>query len=139
MLRCQADRCDRDSSSHLHRVSYREKFKMTLCGKHNYQMERGGVIKEQSRYDKNKIEVVDNYAKVYCNNKYGEIIDFFIIDIEDIDKVSRYKWFIRSDGRVVSNTAKDKFEMFREDLEKIGAGDLHELMRAWEIMMQKQI
>jgi adenylylsulfate reductase subunit A len=25
------------------------------------------------------------------------------------------------------------FEMFREDLEKIGAGDLHELMRAWEI------
>ncbi|MFN2435627.1 MAG: adenylylsulfate reductase subunit alpha, partial [Desulfotignum sp.] len=27
----------------------------------------------------------------------------------------------------------DLFEMFREDLEKIGAGDLHELMRAWEI------
>ena len=25
------------------------------------------------------------------------------------------------------------FEMFREDLEKIAAGDLHELMRAWEI------
>ena len=27
----------------------------------------------------------------------------------------------------------EKFEMFREDLEKIGAGDLHELLRAWEI------
>jgi len=27
----------------------------------------------------------------------------------------------------------DLFEMFREDLEKIAAGDLHELMRAWEI------
>jgi len=25
------------------------------------------------------------------------------------------------------------FEMFREDLEKVAAGDLHELMRAWEI------
>jgi len=27
----------------------------------------------------------------------------------------------------------DLFEMFREDLDKIAAGDLHELMRAWEI------
>lgn len=27
----------------------------------------------------------------------------------------------------------DLFEMFREDLEKIAAGDLHELLRAWEI------
>ncbi len=27
----------------------------------------------------------------------------------------------------------DLFEMFREDLESIAAGDLHELMRAWEI------
>jgi adenylylsulfate reductase subunit A len=28
----------------------------------------------------------------------------------------------------------DLFEMFREDLEKIAAGDLHELLRAWEII-----
>ncbi len=27
----------------------------------------------------------------------------------------------------------EKFEMFREDLENIAAGDLHELLRAWEI------
>jgi adenylylsulfate reductase subunit A len=27
----------------------------------------------------------------------------------------------------------ENFEYFREDLEKIGAGDLHELLRAWEI------
>ena len=30
-------------------------------------------------------------------------------------------------------TLMELFEMFREDLEKIAAGDLHELMRAWEI------
>jgi len=28
----------------------------------------------------------------------------------------------------------DLFEMFREDLEKVAAGDLHELLRAWEII-----
>lgn len=35
----------------------------------------------------NKIEICDNYAKVYIKDN-----DYFIIDIEDIDKIKLYNW-----------------------------------------------
>jgi adenylylsulfate reductase, subunit A len=40
--------------------------------------------------------------------------------------------YYMTNGKSLENLM-ELFEMFREDLEKIAAGDLHELMRAWEI------
>lgn len=41
--------------------------------------------------------------------------------------------FYMTNGKSLENLM-DLFEMFREDLENIAAGDLHELLRAWEII-----
>ena len=41
--------------------------------------------------------------------------------------------FYMTNGKSLENLM-DLFEMFREDLEKIAAADLHELLRAWEII-----
>ncbi|PIE63221.1 MAG: adenylyl-sulfate reductase subunit alpha [Desulfobacter postgatei] len=41
--------------------------------------------------------------------------------------------FYMTNGKSLENLM-ELFEMFREDLEKIAAGDLHELLRAWEII-----
>lgn len=90
------------------RVGFHSKSGLILCGKHKAQYDKDEKFKEQTRFDKNKIEIVNNeYAKVYVNNSKGEIFDYFIIDIEDIDKISSYKWFKKKDGRIVCNITRE--------------------------------
>ena len=47
--------------------------------------------KTKDRYKRkigdNKIEICNNYAKVYMKND-----DYFIVDVEDIDKIKQYTW-----------------------------------------------
>lgn len=59
------------------------------CNKHRLQMMRKGETYE-TRYDENKIIIKDNYAIMivkYKNKEYEALID-----LEDIDKVIKYKW-----------------------------------------------
>lgn len=52
------------------------------CNKHYHQIKRYGHIKTRTRFDKNEIIINDNN----CN-----VIDYTIIDAEDINKISKYK------------------------------------------------
>jgi len=107
MESCIVEGCGRTSETHPNRVSFDTKSGMVLCDKHKMQFKRYGRFIEQTRFEPNKIEILDNYAKVYLNNFHGDIVDFFIIDIEDIDKIKAYKWFKKKDGRIVSNIVKE--------------------------------
>lgn len=85
------------------RVSNHFNSGMILCEKCKNQYNRQGLFIEQSRFDKNKVEIYGDECWIALNNFKGEISDWCIIDTEDYDKIKNYKWFKRTDGRVVTN------------------------------------
>lgn len=55
---------------------------------------------------KNKFLIYTDYAEIILQDAKGHSIGRAIIDKEDIDKVSSYRWFMKKDGRVVANVTK---------------------------------
>lgn len=61
------------------------------CNKHYHQIKRYGHIKTRTRFDKNEIIINDNVAKILLYDNNCNVIDYTIIDVEDINKISKYK------------------------------------------------
>lgn len=61
------------------------------CNKHYHQIKRYGHIKTRTRFDKNEIIINDNVAKILLYDNNYNVIDYTIIDAEDINKISKYK------------------------------------------------
>ena len=61
------------------------------CNKHYHQIKRYGHIKTRTRFDKNEIIINDNVAKILLYDNNCNVIDYTIIDAEDINKISKYK------------------------------------------------
>lgn len=63
-----------------------------LCCKHYLQLTRHGKIFNRTRFDKNEIIINGNTVYIIlCDNK-GNEKERAIIDIEDINKISSFKW-----------------------------------------------
>lgn len=56
------------------------------CNKHYHQIKRYGDIKTRTRFDKNEIIINNNVAKILLYNNNCNVIDYTIIDAEDINK-----------------------------------------------------
>lgn len=56
------------------------------CNKHYHQIKRYGNIKTRTRFDKNEIIINDNVAKILLYDNNCNVIDYTIIDTEDINK-----------------------------------------------------
>lgn len=82
--RCSAGKCERDST-----CSYEYK---TYCLKHYKQLVRHGYVLERTSRDKNEIILGTNFAQVVMYDKKGVEITRAKIDLEDVEKVSLYKW-----------------------------------------------
>ena len=65
-----------------------------LCRKHYLQMYKYGKL-NRTIYDKNEIVIYNNYAELVLRDKKQNIVGKVIIDIEDINKVTKYKWHIK--------------------------------------------
>lgn len=64
------------------------------CKRHYLQMFRHGKILKSTIYDQNEIIIENNIARIITKNVKQEINGECIIDIEDIDKIKDYKWYI---------------------------------------------
>ena len=58
-----------------------------------------------SKKKTNDIVVYDSYAEIIIRNRYKEEIARAIIDIEDIEKVSKYKWSLHKEKYAYNNKA----------------------------------
>lgn len=85
-----------------------------LCAAHRKHLDIYGKI----RYTKcmpNKIEVKNNYAEIILTNKQGIEIARSIIDINDINKVKKRKWYLSNNGTLrgycisFQRKSKDKY------------------------------
>lgn len=76
------------------------------CNKHYAQFLKHGKILERTRFDKNEIVLYDEYAEIILYNYEGEEINRALIDIEDVEKVFKYKWRVNDNGYVVTDINK---------------------------------
>ena len=90
------------------------------CSKHDSQIKRHGRILDRTRYDPNKFIFEDDICKIELYNIKCEVVGYAIIDAEDYDIASKYKWHMDDEGyaegidsktvlhRIVMHTPKDK-------------------------------
>ena len=63
-------------------------------------------MKRRTIYDPNEIVIHDDYAEVVLYNKNCVEIDKVLIDLEDIEKVSKHKWHKSYSGYAVTSNSK---------------------------------
>lgn len=67
-----------------------------LCGRHRCQIEKHNRIFIGSK-DYSRIEIFEKYAMVELYDINRQVVDFALIDKEDVAKVSKHKWWM-NDG-----------------------------------------
>ena len=88
-----------------------------LCNKHYKQIYKHGKIIE-TIYDRNKIVTLDTYAEIILKDKQFNEIGRVLIDLEDVDKVKKYKWCSNAHGYAICrelNTSLHRFVMDHYD------------------------
>lgn len=68
------------------------------CVKHYQQIKKHGKILQRTMYDKNKIIDKENYNIIITYNKQGNENGQVIIDKDDKEYLSKFKWCIGSNG-----------------------------------------
>lgn len=107
MGKCEVGWCDSDSKANGY------------CMKHYMQMRRHGKILDRTRFDKNEIVKYEDYAEIVLYDPHGKEVDRALIDLEDVETVSEYKWcskkgYVMCDSqklfihRLVTHCLKDK-------------------------------
>lgn len=78
-----------------------------VCNKHYKQFKKNGYFTDNSprtQRDKNEIILEKDYAKICLYDKQYNIINYAIIDLEDVNKVKNIKWRINCNGYVINNS-----------------------------------
>lgn len=84
-----------------------------LCGKHSLQFYRYGTIKTRTKYDSNEIIKYNDRAEIIIYDKNCNEKARAIIDLNNIDTVSSYKWSLTSDNYVLSHKTKKYIYLHR--------------------------
>ena len=82
-----------------------------LCNKHYTQLRLMGQVK-RTKFDKNEIIIKNDYAELVLYNDQGIEKNRTLIDIDDIEKISQYKWCIDSWGYIVCPSKKLRLHRF---------------------------
>jgi len=97
-----------------------KKYGMNLCKRHYKQLvELGKFIdnNQRSQKDKNEIVKYQTCAEIFLYDKNGNLIVKTLIDLEDIDKCSKYKWGIDGNGYVRTDIGNSRVLLHRYILE----------------------
>lgn len=82
-------------SSTEKRVNFIKSANMYLCRKHREQFMRFGEFKDSNSrgvFDPNEIRILKNYAEIDTYDSYGNVVETYIIDKEDVIKLEKHKW-----------------------------------------------
>ena len=73
------------------------------CKKHYQQLKRYGHVLERTTHDKNEMIDCGDYAEMILYNNKGEEVARTLIDLECIDLVKKYKWYLTNHGYVIND------------------------------------
>ena len=88
-----------------------------LCGKHYLQYKRHGKILERTKYDLNDIILEKDYAKILLYNNKSELVDYTIVDLDDVNKIKNSKWSKDSNGYVRNSKQEYLHRFILEEFE----------------------
>ena len=95
MKRCQVEGCTNKHYGHGY------------CEKHYKQIKRCGKILDRTTRTPNEIIEYEDYAEMLLYNNKNEVVASTKIDLDDIDKINKYKWCIQA-GRGYSYIMNSK-------------------------------
>jgi hypothetical protein len=73
------------------------------CTKHYKQFKKHGRILERTKFDPNEIIEYDDHAEIVLYDEGNNEIARALIDLEDIDSVKNYKWYLGNNGYATNN------------------------------------
>lgn len=82
-------------SSKFKRVGLNALSGMALCEKHRDQFKRFGEFKDSNSrgvFDDNEIRLKENFAEIDTYDSYGNVVETFILDLDDAPKLKGHKW-----------------------------------------------
>ena len=82
-------------SSKFKQVNFNNLAGKTLCLKHARQFKTYGEFKDSNPrcvFDDNEIRLKDNFAEIDTYDSYGNIMETFILDVDDVPKLKGHKW-----------------------------------------------
>lgn len=82
-------------SSTIKRVNFIKMANMHLCEKHRDQFKRFGEFKDSNQrgvFDLNDIRIINDIAEIDTYDQYGNVVETFILDSEDVNKLNNKKW-----------------------------------------------
>ena len=83
------------------------------CNKHFLHMRRHGRILKRTKYDSNEIIIYEDYAEVCLYNANGEENNRTKIDLENIEIIKKYKWYLDNYGYVMTKIDDKNIGMYR--------------------------
>jgi len=83
--------CNVDGCNEKHRAK-------GFCRKHYYRVKANNGVFKRTKFDKNKIIVLDEIAIMELYNMVGQKVSETIIDTSDIEIVSSHKWYLGKRG-----------------------------------------
>lgn len=84
-------------------VRVKTKFGKILCDRHYKQMYRHGKILERTIYDPNEIITFETHSEMKLYNRECKEIARVLIDTEDVERVSEFKWSKTNNNYVISS------------------------------------
>lgn len=82
-------------SSTEKRVNFIKSANKYLCRKHREQFMRYGEFKDSNSrgvFDPNEIRILENYAEIDTYDPYGNVVETYIVDKDEVVKLEKYKW-----------------------------------------------
>lgn len=79
-------------------------FSLGFCKRHKSQFDKYEEILEITRNDPQRIEVFGDMAHVYFRDRNNNYYNYFIIDIEDINKTKEHIWRMSNTGYATTDT-----------------------------------
>ena len=82
-------------SSEEKRVNFIKVSDKYLCRKHREQFIKFGEFKDSNSrgvFDSNEIRVLKDYAEIDTYDSFGNVVETFMVDINDLDKLEGNKW-----------------------------------------------
>ena len=83
-----------------------------ICSKHRRQLDLYGEVKERTKFDKNKIIIEEEFARIEMYDKNHHVVAEAIIDSSDVPKVEPFKWNL-SKGYVVTKQGDKHIKLHR--------------------------
>lgn len=87
-----------------------------LCRKHYEQLRKNGCCLDnnpRTKYDSNEIVLYENYAEIILYNKNYYECARAIIDLDDVEKIKKHKWYLNDNGYVLTHIDKKNVRLHR--------------------------